>query len=238
MVIAMLVNCKKIFETLRMFEAKSNPDFLLFVVKWFSVDENNWHDEWEYIGSYASPAQCICGKEDLATVFIIENKVNKTVLSPIGSVCIRKFQKSIKIPEILDNLKKGLVDYLSRSTVFFKRNIAVTSDFFTKENIKTFLEFGLITEEELDVCIRALDKRNATLDTFQKGVSIIINKVIDPLRKSLHKEIEESTAPANSIYFTETQREVMQFMYENYYVKKKFTTKDIQSSTEKLYRSI
>jgi hypothetical protein len=138
----------------------------------------------------------------------------------------------------LDNLKKGLVDYLSRSTVFFKRNIAVTSDFFTKENIKTFLEFGLITEEEVNICIRALDKRNATVDLFQKGVSIIINKVIDPLRKSLHKEIEESTAPANSIYFTETQREVMQFMYENYYIKKEFTTKDIQKSTEKLYRSI
>jgi len=231
----MIINRKKILESLRLFEAKSNQDFLFFVVKWFSENENNWQDEWEYVGCYASQAQCICGKEDLATVFIIQNKINKTILSPVGSVCIKNFGKSMGTPAILQNLKKGLVDYLSRSTIFFKRNIAATADFFTKENINTFLEFGLLTPEEVDICVHALDKRNATVDLFQKGASIIINKVIQPLKKSLNEEVENSKAPANSIYFTQDQREVMQFIYDNFYKGKMMSAKDSRKAIEKLF---
>lgn len=231
----MIVSRKKILEAIRFFEAKANPDFLFFVVKWFSENEDNWKDEWEYIGCYASQAQCICGKEDLATVFIIQNKINKTILSPVGSVCILNFGKSIEKPAILQNLKDGLVSYLSRSTIFFKRNIAATADFFTKENINTFLDFGLLNPEEVDICIHALDKRNATVDLFQKGASIIINKVIQPLKQSLNKEIEESTVPSNSIYFTQAQREVMQFIYDTFYKGKMMSAKESRKAIEKLF---
>ncbi len=224
---------KRFFEKL-LLEAKSNQDFLFFVVKWFSVDEDNWKNEWEFIGCYASPAQCICGKEGLATVFIIKNKLNKTVLSPIGSICIDKFGKAVAEPSVIENLKNGLISYLTRSSVFFKRNIAVTTEFFTKDNIKTFLDFGLITEDELNICLKALNKRYATVDEFQKGASIIINKVIQPLKQSLIREIEGSKVSSNSIYFTQDQRVFMNMVYEQFYKGKQMSAKEAREFVSQL----
>ena len=225
---------KRFFERL-LLEAKSNQDFLFFVVKWFSDNENNWQNEWEFIGCYASPAQCICGKEGLATVFIIRNKINKTILSPIGSICIKNFGKAVATPSVIENLKNGLISYLTRSSVFFKRNIAVTTEFFTKDNIKTFLDFGLITKDELDICLKALNKRYATVDEFQKGASIIINKVIQPLKESLYEEIEESKVSPNSIYFTSEQRAIMDIIYEQLYKGKGMSVKDARNMIGKLF---
>ena len=231
----MIINRKKILETIKLFEAKADQDFLFFVVKWFSENENDWKNEWEFVGCYANQAQCICGKEGLETVFIIRNKLNKTVLSPIGSICIKNFGKAIGTPSIIDNLKNGLIAYLNRNTIFFKRNIAVTTEFFTKENIQTFLDFNLITEDDLKLCLRALNKRYATVDEYQKGASIILNKVIQPLKKSLYEEIESSKVPSNSVYFTQDQRELMKFIYDNFYHGKMMSAKDSRKAIEKLF---
>lgn len=229
---------RRILESTRMLEAKSDPDYLAFVIKWFSDDENNWLDEWEYIGCYRQPAQCICGKEGLATVFIIRNKINKMVLSPIGSVCIRKFIDKMKIPQaILDNLRSGLLGYLNRNTIFFKRNIAITTEFFSKENMYIFFNHNLIDEEELELCLKALNKRYATVDEYQKGTSIIINKIIMPIKNSLNKEIEQSTVPSNSIYFTQEMRLLMDAIYNNVYKTNKFTVKETRALVAKVFPS-
>ena len=57
--------------------------------------------EWEIIDceeSENSDAECICGKKHIRYMFTIRNTKNGNTLSPIGSSCIKKFQR----PELSD----------------------------------------------------------------------------------------------------------------------------------------
>lgn len=53
--------------------------------------------EWEIVGceiDESASATCVCGKEGLRYVYTIENMKTGEILSPIGSSCIKKFERS------------------------------------------------------------------------------------------------------------------------------------------------
>jgi hypothetical protein len=54
-------------------------------------------DEWFICNAYKLQADdpklvCVCGKEGLVNIFEIQNKINRVILCPIGSECIKKFE--------------------------------------------------------------------------------------------------------------------------------------------------
>ncbi|MBR6609767.1 MAG: hypothetical protein IKK99_06075 [Oscillospiraceae bacterium] len=75
-------------------------------------------------------SSCICGKENLRYLFVIKNDITGKVLYPIGSSCIKKFnrkdlneQASIneQLFKLLHAVESG--EYISLSTEFFSRKL-------------------------------------------------------------------------------------------------------------------
>ncbi|WP_169008381.1 hypothetical protein [Faecalispora jeddahensis] len=73
---------------------------------------------------------CICGKENLRFLFTIRNTVNGQTLYPIGSSCIKKFERSdldeeVAVKEQLFKLLHAIEDrqFLVLSSDFFSRKL-------------------------------------------------------------------------------------------------------------------
>lgn len=75
-------------------------------------------------------SSCICGKENLRYLFAIENCITRKVLYPIGSSCIKKFNRkdlneqasiSEQLFKLLHAVESG--EYISLSTEFFSRKL-------------------------------------------------------------------------------------------------------------------
>ena len=62
-------------------------------------NNDNWQEavlEWEVVEVEEDDngqAECICGKENIRYMFTIRNVINGNILFPIGSSCIRKFNR-------------------------------------------------------------------------------------------------------------------------------------------------
>ena len=75
-------------------------------------------------------SSCICGKENLRYLFVIKNDITGKVLYPIGSSCIKKFNRkdlneqasiSEQLFKLLHAVESG--EYISLSTEFFSRKL-------------------------------------------------------------------------------------------------------------------
>ena len=200
------------FEQL-LFEA-SNQDFLFFVIRYLSQNPDNWHDEWVYEGCYRQRAQCVCGKEGLETVFIIRNTVTNVVLSPIGSVCIRKFNKNIATQISTKGLNFELLDVLSRGNKYTEQKLAMTQKFISKEDIDKFKNAGVINSDEKKACLKALNKRSATVADFDIGTDILLDKIVPAIRISLEEAVRTTTAEENCVYFDKRTRNYFHRLYQ------------------------
>lgn len=212
-----MFHCKKrsLKETLmkkRIINEASNQDFLLFVIKYLSEDKENCQNEWVYDGRYKKRSKCVCGKEGIETVFVVRNEVTNKVLSPIGSVCIGHFSNNI-IKEITEKLNPNLFDLLSRNSVNEERLLAMSNKFFSKKDLDKIRKSGVINDSEKLICLKALNKRSATLEDFRKANDILIDKIIPALRKSINAAESSSTAQTDDVYFDDDVREYFETIY-------------------------
>ncbi|ELZ4711010.1 transcriptional regulator, partial [Enterococcus faecalis] len=103
-------------------------------------EANNWDSavlEWDITAWDEDDEQetsCLCGKENLKYLFTITNRENGNELEPIGSQCIKKFEREdlneeTAIFEKLFKLKTALSEnnYIGLSSDFFSRKLL---DFF------------------------------------------------------------------------------------------------------------
>ena len=95
-----------------------------------------WQDtvqEWEVTDCEEDEeltSSCVCGKENLRYLFTIQNIVNGNTLYPIGSSCIRKFERNdlndiVAMKEQLFKLMHAIEhrNYISLSSEYFSRKI-------------------------------------------------------------------------------------------------------------------
>ena len=75
-------------------------------------------------------SSCICGKESLRYLFTIRNALNGNMLYPIGSSCIRKFERDdldeeVAVKEQLFKLLHAIEnnDFLRLSSDFFSHDV-------------------------------------------------------------------------------------------------------------------
>ena len=75
-------------------------------------------------------SSCVCGKENLRYLFTIRNVYNRNILYPIGSSCIKKFERNelnydVSIREQLFKLLHAIENnnYISLSSEFFSRKL-------------------------------------------------------------------------------------------------------------------
>ena len=216
----------------KLFFEKADPEFLDFVIKYLSHDPSNWKEEWVYEGMYPDEAQCVCGKERITTVYIVRNVQNNTILSPIGSVCINLFSKDV-IKEAEDELKNNLLKIFFKPNKYNQSRIAMSSKFFNKNNIERLFEAGVIDEDEKNKCLKALNKRTATVKDFYTANIILMKKIIPALERSLRKSIRAVSADVNDVYFDRETRESFEQLFREYKQKQKIN--EIQNVMEDVF---
>lgn len=172
----------------------------------FKVIENSnssiWEDavhEWDIVGWDEDPniqSACICGKENIRYLFTIKNSENGNILEPIGSHCIKKFNRKeldeiTTIYEELFKLKNALNknQYISLSSEYFSRKLL---SFFYTENVFVDSKYNNFNRQKdyqfmLDM-FNKRDKDSITDSQQRKINAIIINQIIPFLKLQLNKD--------------------------------------------------
>lgn len=97
---------------------------------------DNWYEavnEWDIESCEENQdlkGTCICGKENLRYLFTIVNSKNNNIVFPIGSKCIKRFERSdlnktITIHEQLHKLLRAVEnnDFIEMNSDYFSRNL-------------------------------------------------------------------------------------------------------------------
>jgi hypothetical protein len=157
-----------------------------------------WHDavqEWEIVDCIEDDeleSSCICGKENLKYLFTIKNQHNQNYLSPIGSSCIKKFQRS------------DLNDFATVNEQLFKllhaiennQFLTLSSELFSRKLLKYLFDAGAFKassynnfypEKEYRFLLKMFNKRDkdSITDKQQRYISAIILNSIKPFLQSM-----------------------------------------------------
>lgn len=177
---------------------------------------NDWDEakfEWEIISIDVDPfceGKCICGHHGLKYLYTIRNMDNDLILYPVGSECIRQFNRrdfdeEIKIKEALFNLY-----YNVESRIF----VSLTSEFFTRDLLLYLFNHGAFKptiynnynpEEDYDFMVRMFNKRNVISEACASKVrAILITSIIPYIREILIEKKDkdyEKFKKSTEIYF-------------------------------------
>lgn len=153
---------------------------------------NTWEravHEWEIIDCVEDEcieASCVCGKENLRYLYRIENLQNGNNLFPIGSSCIKKFNR------------KDLNDFTNINESMFKllramksgKFIELNKDLFTRKLLLYLFEQQVFDndfndfngEKDYDFMLKMFNKRNKDEISYaqNKKIRAIIMKSIRP----------------------------------------------------------
>lgn len=166
-----------------------------------------WNDavlEWEIADCKEddeSLSSCICGKENLRYLFTIQNTKNRNTLYPIGSSCIKKFErddlnKSATIQEQLFMLYHAISE---------SQFISLSPEFFSRKLLKHLLDCGAFKaneynnydpEKDYEFILKMFNKRNKNSITGaqQKKINaIIINSIRPYLAEQLLDKIKSKS---------------------------------------------
>lgn len=142
-------------------------------------------------------SSCICGKEELRYLFTIRNIKNGNILFPIGSSCIRKFDRDdlneeASIQEKLFKLFHAIED---------GNFITLSSEFFSRKLLRYLYEEGVFQaneynnydpEKDYEFMLKMFNKRDKdsiTPKQQRKINAIIMNSVRPYLVKQLLNKI-------------------------------------------------
>lgn len=144
-------------------------------------------------------SSCICGKENIKYLFTIRNIINNNKLYPIGSSCIKKFNRTdlnevIAVKEsmfkLLHEIQKNT--YISLSSEFFSRNLlkALYEEGAFKPN--KYNEFD--SENDYKFMLKMFNKKNEnsiTESQNKKIRGIIINSIKPYLKGVLENKTKK-----------------------------------------------
>lgn len=169
----------------------------------------NWTSavlEWEITDTdedESCESNCVCGKENIRYLYTIENtiikKKKKKTLFPIGSSCIKKFNRNdlneqTSITEKLFKLYHavGNNQFLSLSTDLFSRKLL---QYLYKERA-FYLENGKYDEDEnyefLLQMFNKKDKNSITSGQRRKITAILLNNIKPFVQKRLASKVKQS----------------------------------------------
>lgn len=159
------------------------------VVEWV-VDDCEEDDECE--------SSCICGKENLKYLFTIRNVLNGNILYPIGSSCIKKFERR----ELNDTAAIHQQLFKLLHAIENNEFITLSSDLFSKKLLEYFYDEGVFQanshnhfnpEDDYEFLLKMFRKRDKdSITTFQqrKITAIIMTSIRPYLRSILRDKIK------------------------------------------------
>lgn len=165
-------------------------------------ESDNWLDavdEWEILDcveDLSCSTVCTCGHEGLRYLFTIYNVVNGNRLFPIGSTCIKKFNRSDLNEEV--NIREKLFKLLHK--IENNMYISFTSDLFSRKLLKWLYDRGAfhtaynnyVGYYDYQFMLKMFNKRNKqsiTLGQDKKIKAILLNSIKPFLQNMLRGKI-------------------------------------------------
>ena len=164
-------------------------------------DAPNWDDavlEWEVFDCEEDEtlqSSCICGKEELRYLFTIHNIRNGNFLYPIGSSCIKKFERDdldedVSIREQLFKLLHAIEknEFITLSSDLFSRKLLFY--FYDEDVFKPNSYNRYNPEVDYEFMLQMFNKRNKdSISTLQqRKISAIIMDSIRPYLRAVLKD--------------------------------------------------
>lgn len=145
---------------------------------------------------------CVCGKESLRYLFTIRNKLNDKILYPIGSSCIKKFERNDLNEEV--NVKEQLFKLLH--AIENNSFLTLSSDYFSRKLLLYLYDLGAFKataynhykpEADYLFMLDMFNKRaRRTESQDKKATAIIMNSLRPFLRKMLQTKIRRRSEEA------------------------------------------
>lgn len=162
-----------------------------------------WEDaveEWEIIDceedEFCSEI-CICGKENIKYLYTIKNVINGRMLYPIGSSCIRKFNRADMKEEI--SLIEAMFKLLH--AVEDNRYLSLSSELFSRKLLYHLYEVGAFDTayngydgyDDYDFMLKMFNKRHKdsiTMRQDKKIKAVLLNSIKPFLQDKLAEKIK------------------------------------------------
>lgn len=137
---------------------------------------------------------CICGKENLRYLFTIRNTINGNTLYPIGSSCIKKFERSDLDEEVA--VKEQLFKLLH--AIEGRNFLTLSSAFFSRKLLRYLYDIGAFKAtpynnfepyDDYQFMLEMFNKRNRSDRQEKKATAIILNSVKPFLQDMLKDKI-------------------------------------------------
>lgn len=161
---------------------------------------NNWKEavlEWEIYDveeDMELASTCICGKENIRYLFSIRNEKNQNILNPIGSNCIKKFERKEFNDQVNVNEKLFKLLHAIENGEFIKLN----SEYFSRILLAYLYEDGCFkdsqyntAEEGYHFMLDMFNMRNESTNNQKRKIKAIIMNDIRPyLEKRLARKVK------------------------------------------------
>ena len=162
-----------------------------------------WEDavtEWEIYDCEeddSCSSECICGKENIKYLYTIRNELNDEKLYPIGSSCIRKFNRSDM------NKKTALWEGEFKLLHAVEKNeyLSLSPELFSRKLLKQLYEEGAFNCEynnfegrkDYEFMVKMFNKKNKdsiSLKQNKKIKAILLNSIKPFLQKKLLEKLK------------------------------------------------
>ena len=166
-------------------------------------ESNTWDcvvNEWEIIDceeDVEAKSTCICGKENIRYLFSIQNIHNKKIINPLGSSCIKKFERKELNQQVLINEKLFQLLHKLKESFY----IPFTPEYFSRNLLKFFYENGAFIDTEFnkfngkndyDFILKMFNKKKKpTVKETKKIDAIILNSIKPFLIKKLAEKVRK-----------------------------------------------
>ncbi|HEM3202723.1 TPA: hypothetical protein U0910_000739 [Streptococcus suis 8830] len=163
-------------------------------------EANTWQSavsEWEIVDIEEDDCleeSCVCGKENLRYLYTIQNSFNGNILYPIGSSCIKKFEREDLNAEI--NVKEQMFKLLH--AVEDNAFLELSSEFFSRKLLLYLYEQGAFkatnynhfnSHEDYQFMLDMFNKRNVSEKQSKKAVAIILNSIKPFVQEQLKDKV-------------------------------------------------
>lgn len=181
-------------------ESKYVRNLIMRVVQ--NSESNLWEEaviEWEIFDCEEDEfcsEKCICGKENIKYLYTIRNTVNGRTLYPIGSSCIRKFNRA----DMKEQSSTIEAMFKLLHAVEENRYLSLSSKLFSKKFLYLLYEQGAFDTEyngfdgrkDYEFMLKMFNKRDKDSITFyqdKKIKAILLNSVKPFLQNKLAEKV-------------------------------------------------
>lgn len=159
--------------------------FKVIIANSESKDWKNAVKEWSLIDTEEdefAESECICGKENIRYLHKIKNNINGNIVFPVGSSCIKKFDRS-DLNELISVKEKLFRLY---HAVENREFLELSPDLFSRKLIKYLYDEGAFVsnnenytaESNYDFFLKMFNKRSSlTIKEDKKVKAILLNSI-------------------------------------------------------------